>query len=72
MSEVGNHFLEYSDWAIRYETLLRKAGRLLTKELKKVNGLFCLMCAEIDAERCHRKILSEYLIRHGFEFVKHL
>ena len=72
LCELGNHFSEYRDWPTRYGKLLDKAGKLLTKELKTIEGPFCLMCTELNVERCHRKILSEYLIGNGYKFAKHL
>jgi uncharacterized protein (DUF488 family) len=65
--ELGNVFLDLDDWEARFSTLLDKAGDLLTERLFKVPVPFCLMCAEKLAERCHRKIVAEYLSAKGYE-----
>mgnify|MGYP006299300959 CR=1 FL=1 len=69
--ELGNLFLEFDDWQIRYRNLMERAGDLLTERLREVPPPFCLMCAEKSADRCHRAILASYLAERGYE-VEHL
>ena len=69
--ELGNLFLAFDDWQIRYRNLMERAGDLLTERLREVPPPFCLMCAEKSADRCHRAILASYLAERGYE-VEHL
>ena len=67
--ELGNIFLEYTDWRERYRELLVKAGDLLTQRLGKVSSPFCLVCAEKSPAECHRSLIAEYLGQKGYEVV---
>jgi len=69
--ELGNLFLEFDDWQVRYQNLMKTAGDLLTKRLREVPSPFCLMCAEKLAQRCHRAIVAAYLAEKGYE-VEHI
>ncbi len=69
--EMGNVFLEYTDWRERYRELLVKAGDLLTQHLENVSSPFCLMCAERSPAECHRFLIAEYLVSKGYE-VEHI
>ncbi len=69
--ELGNIFLDQEDWRERYRQLLDKAGDLLIERLEQVPTPFCLMCAEKSAAECHRREISEYLVRKGHK-VEHL
>jgi uncharacterized protein (DUF488 family) len=69
--ELGNLFLDFDDWQVRYRLLMEKAGDLLTERLLQVPQPFCLLCAEKSADRCHRAIIAEYLAKSGAE-VKHI
>jgi uncharacterized protein (DUF488 family) len=69
--ELGNLFLDFDDWQVRYEDLMEKAGDLLTERLLQVPRPFCLVCAEKSAERCHRAIIAAYLAAKGYE-VEHI
>ncbi len=69
--ELGNLFQECDDWGARYSILMKKAGDLLTERLFKVPAPFCLMCAEKDANRCHRAIIARYLKEKGHD-VEHI
>jgi uncharacterized protein (DUF488 family) len=69
--ELGNLFLGFDDWQVRYRTLLEKAGDLLFERLLGISKPFCLMCAEKLAEQCHRAIIAEYLVKKGWE-VEHI
>jgi hypothetical protein len=55
--ELGNIFLDFEDWEVKYCRLLNQAGDLLTERLPQVQVPFCLMCAEI----------AEYLAAKGWE-----
>ena len=69
--ELGNVFLEYTDWKEQYRDLLAKAGDLLTQRLWNVSSPFCLMCAEKSPIECRRSLIAEYLVSKGYE-VKHI
>jgi uncharacterized protein (DUF488 family) len=64
--ELGNPFLEFSDWEPRYRRLLEAAGPLLVERLL---GLLanapatpvCLLCSEKRAADCHRTVIADYL-----------
>ena len=65
--ELGNIFFHYEDWKDRYVQLLDCAGELLTDQLSRLKNPFCLMCAEKKTQNCHRRIISDYLVRKGYE-----
>lgn len=69
--ELGNLFLDFEDWQIRYRLLMEKSGDLLTERLCQVPQPFCLMCAEKSAERCHRAIIAAYFAERGHD-VQHI
>ncbi len=69
--ELGNLFLDFDDWQVRYPRLMEKAGDLLTERLLQVPQPFCLLCAEKAADRCHRAIIAGYLAQRGCE-VEHI
>lgn len=64
--ELGNPFVAYPDWETRYRKLIDAAGDLLTSELGSVATPFCLMCAEKDGHRCHRKVIADHLEFRGW------
>jgi len=73
--ELGNLFLGQEDWLGQYGQLLDKAGDLLTSRLcgLALPEPVCLLCAEKRVEDCHRRQISEYLVRaRGWELVEHL
>ena len=65
--ELGNLFLEYTDWRERYRELLVRAGDLLTHRLENLPSSFCLMCAEKSPVECHRFLIAQYLVQKGYE-----
>jgi hypothetical protein len=69
--ELGNIFIDYEDWEVRYKELLETTGDFLTKGLSEVPQPFCLLCAEKKAPECHRKIISDYLQEQGWK-IEHL
>jgi len=69
--ELGNIFLDQEDWRGRYRQLLDNAGDLLTERLQQVSIPFCLMCAEKSSAECHRREISDYLVKKGHE-VEHI
>ncbi len=71
LPELGDIFMEYEDWQIRYRLLLEKAGELLIERLLPVPTPFCLMCAEKRAIECHRSLIADYLVSRGHE-VEHI
>ena len=71
LPELGNVFLDFEDWAGRYSALLQCAGHLLTTRLDGLAEPLCLLCAERDAARCHRRHIAEFLGARGHE-IQHL
>jgi uncharacterized protein (DUF488 family) len=69
--ELGNLFLDFDDWQARYQSLMEKAGDLLTERLFQIPSPFCLMCAEKSADRCHRAIIAKHLAQKGHQ-VEHI
>ena len=61
LPELGNLFLEYPDWAERYEKFLALAGPLLFDRLEGIVGPVCLMCAEKKVCECHRQHIAAHL-----------
>lgn len=70
--ELGNLFLDYDDWAVRYKTLLDQAGGLLIKGLAGVSQPFCLLCAEKRVTECHRRLIAEYSVEKKGAEVEHV
>jgi len=70
--ELGNVFLDFEDWRVRYRKLLDSAGDLLTERLTDIPGPICLMCAEKRFAECHRLQVAEYLATHLGAVVTHL
>ena len=70
--ELGNIFLEFSDWQVRYRQLLDVAGELLITRLAGLLGPLCLLCAEKRASECHRQEVAAYLAKNKGYDVQHL
>jgi hypothetical protein len=70
--ELGNLFLEFDDWRVRYSQLLEAAGELLAGRLAGLAEPLCLLCAEKRAADCHRQQVAEYLARTRLVDVVHL
>lgn len=70
--ELGNVFMDCDVWRISYMQMLNGAGEVITHRLSQVQAPFCLMCAELDFERCHRQILADYLHRAWGVEVHHI
>ena len=70
--ELGNLFLEYDDWEVRYKTLLDQAGDLLVDRLAGIPQPFCLLCAEKRVADCHRRLIAEYLVEVKGAEVEHI
>lgn len=69
LPELGNLFLDYDDWPVRYEKFLEAAGPLLFERFTPVPGPICLLCAEKNVSECHRRHLASYLERNkGWTF----
>jgi uncharacterized protein (DUF488 family) len=67
--ELGNIFIEFDDWRDRYWSLLASSGDLLVHCLLDVTPTpFCLLCAEKNADECHRKQIADYLTHKGWQF----
>jgi uncharacterized protein (DUF488 family) len=63
LPELGNVFLDFPDWPLRYERLLAAAGELLCERLEAVPGPLALMCAEKRLCDCHRRHIAAHLER---------
>lgn len=61
LPELGNLFLDYDDWAARYERFVALAGPVLFDRLERLDGPVCLMCAEKRLCDCHRRHLAAHL-----------
>jgi uncharacterized protein (DUF488 family) len=70
--ELGNVFLDFSDWQERYRQLLDSAGQLLTERLNGIPGPICLLCAEKRVAECHRRQVADYLAAHTGAVIQHL
>lgn len=69
--ELGKIFMDFEDWESRYTILIYQSEDILLQRLLKVAGPVCLLCAEKQASRCHRRIITDYLARKGYE-VEHI
>ena len=68
LPELGNPFLDYDDWQVRYADFLNRAGALLFDRID-APGPVCLLCAEKRVAECHRRHVAEYLTRErGWSF----
>jgi uncharacterized protein (DUF488 family) len=67
--ELGNLFLEFSDWQDRYRELFGRVGELLTIRLVETPRPYCLLCAERNPAECHRQVIAAFLRAQGFEIV---
>lgn len=63
LPELGNLFLDYDDWAERYERFLALAAPVLFDRLEGIAGPVCLMCAEKRVCECHRRHIAAHLER---------
>jgi len=70
--ELGNLFVDFSDWRERYLRLMERSGDLLLVQILEIQGAFCLLCAEQDVQGCHREIVANELVRRGFTLQAHL
>lgn len=70
--ELGNLFLECSDWRERYQQLLASSGRLLVERLEGLPEPICLMCAEKRFDECHRQLVAAYLAEHKGAQIHHI
>jgi uncharacterized protein (DUF488 family) len=63
--EILDSYKKDKDWdkyQNRYLHLLKKKNILKVKErLIDKNNTICLLCSEDSAEKCHRRLLAEYL-----------
>jgi uncharacterized protein (DUF488 family) len=70
--KLGNPYRDEDDWQTLYRQYLETLDTAWIEELRRLEENFCLLCAEKDFERCHRKIITEHLVKVGFMLVKHL
>jgi len=69
--ELGNVFVDLPDWEPRYRRLLDASGELLVERVLRLPMPICLLCCEKDANRCHRRLIAEFLARRGW-VVEHI
>ena len=67
--ELGNIFLGDTNWETRYRELLNRDGDSMVSRLKEVEPPFCLLCAEKNVDRCHRRLIADFLESKGFEWL---
>lgn len=70
--ELGNVFLDYSDWQQRYTQLLDTSGELLIERLNGIPAPYCLMCAEKRVQECHRRQIAGYLMQRKNYDIEHI
>jgi uncharacterized protein (DUF488 family) len=70
--ELGNVFMEFSDWQTRYSRLMEEAGPLLTERIHDIPGPICLLCAEKKVCECHRQQVADFLEKYKGAVVRHL
>jgi uncharacterized protein (DUF488 family) len=68
---LGNPFKDDADWMASYDRFLREDGCARLALLDGIAGRFCLLCAEKDPERCHRKQIATALEERGWN-VSHI
>ena len=71
--ELGNEFRDSEDWEPRYRELLEREGEARCQRLLAA-GLpepICLLCAEKDPAKCHRRLAAEFLEQRGHE-IQHI
>jgi uncharacterized protein (DUF488 family) len=70
--ELGNVFLECTDWRLPYQELMRHSGELLVARLFEIPAPFCLLCAEKRVADCHRRMIAEHLVDSRGWQVEHI
>ena len=71
LPELGNVFREFPAWESLYSELIKRAGDLLTTRVHALEDPLCLLCAERDVQRCHRRQIADYLAGMGYT-VEHI
>ena len=71
VANLGNGFRNMVDWRERYERFLRADLKSHLGPLHGIPEPFCLLCAEKDVEKCHRKLVADVLAERGAQ-VTHL
>jgi uncharacterized protein (DUF488 family) len=63
LSDYKNNKIDWAEYKVRYLALLD--SRNIIKRLQKANfDNACLLCAEPEADNCHRLLLANYLKEH--------
>ena len=65
--QLGNVFMDRDDWRARYQDLLDRAGHLLVTGLDDIPGPIALLCAEKRVAECHRGLIADWLVKHGWD-----
>ena len=71
LPELGNVFREVPAWESLYSELIKRAGDMLTARVHALEDPLCLLCAERDVQRCHRRQIADYLAGTGYD-VEHI
>lgn len=71
LPELGNPFLNESDWQEKYTKLLEAEGTERTARLRALEEkAFCMLCNEKDFQNCHRLQVAEYLLNSSTELAE--
>lgn len=70
--ELGNLFVELTDWKVRYQRLMAESGELLVERLFQLPEPICLICAEKDIVDCHRKAVADFLSVRFHAKIQHI
>ena len=70
--ELGNPDRQDPEIRVFEQLMAREAEHRLQRLRTCVQGLHaCLLCAEQDAQRCHRRIIAAHLTAYGYD-MRHL
>lgn len=70
--ELGNPDRQDPEIRAFQQLMIQEAESRLQRLRARVQGMrACLLCAEQDAQRCHRRIITAYLTAYGYS-VQHL
>jgi uncharacterized protein (DUF488 family) len=69
LPELGNPFLDDENWETRYQAHLAANVASLLAPLLHETRRFCLLCAERDVARCHRRAIALQLEAAGWRAI---
>ncbi|MBK5252851.1 MAG: DUF488 domain-containing protein [Peptostreptococcaceae bacterium] len=67
LSNYKKNIIDWDEYVYTYRTLLisRKAETVFYTKYKDKYKSICLLCSELTADNCHRRLLAEYLIQYA-------